>query len=422
MTATELCIDPYRALQAASDRTSTFGEVLKDFEEGLLRVPYHQRTPDAWEADKARRYIERLKDSRYGSHPTGFFATYQLREGGPTYLNDGYQRLTTLANAKADPERFGLDEIGVSQLLRQLVSIQHRHFANHEDAMADFQLINFGTRLTPMELCAGYLAYMPEYEQVWRPLLITHHDAIQKSWVKLQRREKPRREAEHKLTRHEYAVFHRFLKGNQAPLAYTDVGRSDIQRTPRNQLIEIRLIDELLGRGRPVIREESKKFIDLIERETAALIELVREVAGPGAGLSANCHRWLLDFAVYCRAESVPVEVREMFKRRFLSETGGGSQIQYQENGERKTLTIQLSNMQMVSTMARIFGLQTLIRPPRRASGRKAQPGYDRSHVHPFVTHGDGETFYEPASVNRARGARAVDNGTASNQDSGRDK
>jgi hypothetical protein len=45
----------------------------------------------------------------------------------------------------------------------------------------------------------------------------------------------------------------------------------------------------------------------------------------------------------------------------------------------------------------------------RKARTMHRRPGYDISHVQPFVTHGEGEVFIEPASINRARGAQPVE-------------
>jgi hypothetical protein len=47
---------------------------------------------------------------------------------------------------------------------------------------------------------------------------------------------------------------------------------------------------------------------------------------------------------------------------------------------------------------------------PKRKS-RPTRAGYDNSHQLPFSEFGNGETFPEPAPLNRARGAKPVDSG-----------
>lgn len=418
-------VESFSVASPATDSPRSFREVLADRRDGRLQIPEHQRAPDAWDDAKRKEYIARLRDSARGCHPPGSFATYQIvtNDNSPsaTYLNDGYQRLTTLMSLQAEPSRFDMDDDGVRNLLEQLTSVQHRHYASHDEAMRDFQLINFGTRLTPYELCLGTLKYMKGYEDHWRRLFEEIEEAVHKSDVRLQTTiKRQRRSEEHKLRRHTFALFYRFITGEKRNCHYPDVPAGEIQRyIDKESTVEWRLRRVLLTQSYEDAKRNVKQFQGFINHETAELEDCVRRILAPGAALAPVTHRWLLDLAIWRRHNQIPRPLYAAFVEKLLQGTRGkGQWVRDSEDG--KATTLNLCHLGLLPKLAERAGMPEFCEPRRRrkAPASPMLPGYDNSHYESFATHGDGPSIPEPAPTNRSRGPRPM-NSPSSNTDSG---
>ncbi len=403
----ELDVDPYRATDPAGDRVVPFRSVLDYYQQRFWLVAEHQRKPDAWDRSKQRKYVDRLRESRSGSHPPGIFVTYQLMPWSPVFLNDGLQRLTTLNSLVANPASFGMDERGVSDLLQQNITVQHRLYATHEDAMRDFQLINYGTRLTPHEMCNGYLTYMDDYEAIWGPIISDIEKSVDASWHRVGINGKQlNRETQHKMKRHLLSLIHRFICEVKEPKKYNDVGQRDIDLDNQAMMIEVLLRDQLLFIGQEEFQRKARSLQTLIENSTA-MIEAARdEVLEPGVALVTLVHRWILDFAVWARHNRVPIARQEEFLRTLLRETQGKNE--WRGPGTDK-VQFGFAHLGVLAKVAGWAEMDDLVeRSRRRRSTRRSRPGYQDGHVEPFSQVGDGPTIKEPASRNMARGAQPI--------------
>lgn len=398
-----------------NDCVMKFSQIMRDFDEGFVKIPVHQREPGAWDHRKQLEYIRRQLQADRNASPPGFFATYELVDHNnppnavsATYLNDGYQRLNTLLTLRAQPSAFDLDVASVNKLLNQHISIQHRHYFSHEEAMRDFQLINNGTHLTSHELCTGYLQYMPDYDSRWEPLLEKVQRSVERSEIRLgikMRQGKTARKRDHTRRRHTWSVFYRFLTNDTSVAPYADVGATEVQSfIDSGKVIEILLRDRLLITPDP--EKMVAQFEDLVDRETATLIEHVREVLEPGATLASVTHRWLLDLAVWRRTNNRPVALHLQFIDTLLTRTGGRGQ--WIQDGY-DPVTLRYAFLGFLPKLAEMAGLPGFYEMKRDKELRLLQPGYDHSHVEPFATHGNGPTVAEPAGPNRARGAQPMD-------------
>jgi hypothetical protein len=414
MESAQLAVNSYQAALPAGDNVQQFKQVLENYKSDWLRIPSHQRDADAWDLDKRRKYVERLRQSATGAHPPGSFATYQIVTPttiSPIFLNDGYQRLTALSQLADHPELYGMHTDAVEQLLRQNISVQHRHYPDHDAAMRDFQLINNGTRLTPNELCRGFLQYMPGYEERWRGLLDHVAEIVSRSEARLCSRGKtPSRTEKHKRQRHTLALFYRFLVEEQGAVHYQDVPASDVQRfVDKGDVIELRLRSALLERDYDAVSSARERFSRFVDDETALLQKLMREVLGDGVGLAPVTHRYLLDLAVWRRHNKNPRAEYEAFVKVLLRNTGGQGQWRYEENGIPKGQNLSLCHLGLLPLLAELAGMPAFCEKQRRVRHREQlQPGWEQSHIDPFVSNGNGETFPEPGVTNRARGAKPV--------------
>lgn len=402
----------HRTPKAAGDETATFELLVDHLERGILSKPKHQRDADAWPMVKKRQFVEGLLKAGEGSHPCGVIVTYQVvsKDGvaSPEFLNDGLQRLTTLRELKGRPEDYALTRDAVENLLRGIrVSVQHRVYPSHYEAMIAFQQINYGSHLTAYEIGRGLFVYMDDFDAIWRPLLESIHQTMADAAARLRGRERKEKASEHKHYRHNLALFHRFLTKEQRTVGYDDVGRAQIQDLlPTGKVIEQRLQAEFTERGSEEIAREIKSFAQFVKREVALIEQLRNEVLDHGAGLQAGLWRWLLDFAVWRRNVKVPVEKQKEFVKAMLVASHGTARWA-DENGAR-AITVAASRLTLLPTLAMRLGIEGLSDPPRRRSASNVREGYDESHIMPFATHGDGPVIAEPASLNRARGARPI--------------
>lgn len=410
----DIPVHSFRAPAPATDRPVSLEQILNDKQSQRLLIPAHQRTPGAWDRTKQSLYIQRLRQGEIGQHPPGSFATYQLvaSEGGilraltPTFLNDGLQRLTTLEALRANPTQFGMDSEGAEALLQLSISVQHRHYATHQEAMTDFQYINNGTHLTSYELCRGYLTYMPNWES-WEPSITDIEAVIAASDRLVHRAVSRSREPEHKRRRDTLALFYRFLVRDKAHNQYPDISAKNIAKyLEKESVIEKRLADLMVSMGHATVTAQVKQFRAFIEAETALTETSVNKVLGPGRALSATSHRWLLHLAIWRRNNSVPREKHLRFVEIFLKETDGGSL--WKVEGKHQ-VTIGLAHLGYLPALAEYAGMPEFCERQRREPGKKLRAGFDNSHVLPYATHGDGPTFPEPAPTNRSRGARPVE-------------
>jgi hypothetical protein len=407
--------DAFKAPSPAGDSVQKFQQVIADYKGDWLRIPPHQREAHVWDFEKRREYVSRLQDSARGCHPPGSFATYQLVSVGnhasPVFLNDGFQRLTTLTELEADPLRYDMDADGVRLLLQQPITVQHRHYESHDAAMRDFQLINNGTRLTPHELCSGFLKYMPDYEPRWRMLLEDVEQAMQNSEARLRAGGKRQmRAGEHKLRRHTLALFYRFLIEEKGHRHYPDVPANEVQTyVDKQDVVELRLREALLSKGYEEAQSALKLFRTFMNSETAMLEEHIRKVLGQGRALSPVAHRWLLDLAVWRRNNQASRDMHSQFVEKLLEATRGQAQwVQDAEGGKRETVTLNLCHLGLLPRLAELAGMPDFCSRSTRRKGPPRLPGYDNSHWQPYVTHGDGPTFPESAPQNRSRGAQSV--------------
>lgn len=376
----ELAVHSFRAPEAATDSTQTFLQLVHDMCDGHLQIPEHQRTPDAWDEKKQARYLDRLRQAVRGCHPPGSIATYQLvgTDNGitvarsATFLNDGLQRLTALRKLLAQPGHFDMDADGADALLRLKISVQHRHYASHHDAMRDFQFINDGTHLTSFELCRGYLTYMKDWKPLWAPLVAEIEGAVNDSAARLTERVRAEqdRNGEHKRRRDNLALFHRFLTGDRTHSPYPDIGARDIGKyLDKDSVVEQRLAKTLTEMGRDEVASRAKKFQVFVAAETALIETCVQKLLGSGSALSATNHRWLLHLAIWRRNSEVSRQRHQAFIEVYLKETHGKS-LWIGPQGHQ--VTLGLAHLGLLPTLAEWAGMPEFCERQRRA--RAAPP------------------------------------------------
>jgi len=406
-------------LARPSDIVTQLSSLVDQFQTGQLTIPPHQRD-FVWSEIQCRRWIERLKS---GSSPIGSIATYQLTDGSTEqmFINDGSQRIRATAQYIVDPMMYGDNNDVACAVTRSIyVAVQHRQYKNHTQAMADFQLVNMGTHLTPFEFNYGILAYMPNWSAYQHIIDDLHRvTAEASSTLTNYRSAGAKREQKHRYYRDDFALLHRFIEGASAPTDY-DVSHKKIKydQAKARENIEWQ-IRQLFEKTRPSeIGRHVELLRGLIERETRLFEDIWhRQLGRPlGEAISITTYRLLLHAAIVKRTFRIPQESWEDFVYRLLKAGQGKSQVLYSEHdGTRDyNITLHLAEIGRLSTLCKAIGsdfweIKVGGNGRRGAQPIVTKPGVDVSHIKPVSTNGAGPTILEPAGRNRARGARPID-------------
>jgi len=392
-------------------------DVVMEFERKMLLKPAHQRE-FVWERTKVQAWIDRLAIATqdWARKPVGAIVTYQINDGKPSprFINDGSQRIMATARVLQDPASYGYTYEQVEEILRAIsIPVQHRWYKNEDDALVDFQLLNMGTSLTPREMCKGILTNHPAYRDVWGKLFQRVHETMQSLPGGLIRNSRNgNRELSHRFERHDLSLIVRwFADGTLTDHREVSSSKLRKEQLDAKQTVENQLRDVCSKQSSEELRREIDLLIGHIEREVAlyrAVWDEVRQ-SNLGAALSATVFRWLLDISIWARKNRISRADWEAFVHDLLAFTQGTAVVQ-DKNNTRTRATLALGSVGKLKTVCRIINSDLYVgKAPRKRSQKPVLPGFDESHVDPFVTHGNGPTVIEPASRNRARGARSIE-------------
>lgn len=413
----ELGIHPF--LPEGPD-TKTLWQLIQEYLDRDIAMPPHQREL-IWDAKKKRAWIDDLQNLR---PLIGCFISYQLRNDRfrRVFLNDGSQRLRTTLEWFLNPEAYGntkADAIRITKALR--IIVQHRIYDSTDEAMRDFYRINSGTKCTAYEFMEGVLGYMDDYETLWRPVISGIHAHVGRGMVRVVGKDKFTRNTQHKFYRDNYALFLRYVTGDKVAVDYpSSEGDIELRDIENGRVMEFRLKDEF----ERIKYAASKKYLDdfgaFIDRETVTILDCWQAFIGDKGGSqvmecpNVTLYRALLAVAIWRRNNAVSTDKWEKFLTRVFRAGDGDAQFQsILANGRIERANFRLSGLSRLGTICRVIGSDFYVVETReRKSRAKIRPGADHGHVDPFATHGNGPTTPEPASRNRARGARPIEDDT----------
>lgn len=401
-------------LEEPADFNPPLSEVVDNFQRGIWIKPDHQRD-FVWDDDKVQAWLDRiaLAVRDRARKPVGVIVTYQIADGKPSpiYINDGSQRVQATLHGLLNPEKFGYSREKIEQIVRALrIPVQHRHYADQDAALQDFQLLNMGTALTPREMCKGILSNAPSYP-LWGPMLERVHSLMRTVGGGLVEMPSDNRKQRHKWERHDFAMLVRWLSNE--PLAdFRGVGAAELtkRQIDDGRIIESVLRDHCSQKDPEELRRQVDMFVSHVHRQVALYREVWSGLQLPhGTAISPTLFRWTVDISIWARKTQVPQTKWEEFVRLLLAHTKGVSVVQHPEN-TRTRVTLALGSAGKLKSVCSIIGSDMYEgRDARKRNRGPRLPGYDESHIAPFVTDGNGPTVLEPASRNRARGARPIE-------------
>ncbi len=384
-------------------------DIVRDLESGIIRVPQFQRE-FVWPMSKREQFVKRLLDGR---KPIGVIATYELAgdSDGIVFLNDGYQRLSTLRQLLHEPSQYGLSVGQSESLLRAFnFSVQHRVYASHDEAAEDYKDINQGTPLTALEFYKADLANVKDYDSVWRGRIDRLHDSIERCAIAICAKPQSERSVAHRYRRHDLSIFYRFASGETGVTHHgVNAKQASAVERQRKTYIEHKFSQWIQTHGVDAFDAKLKNLISIVENETAIIEAEYRKVqSNPGIRIGVVLYRWLLDVSVWRRNNKLDTELWLDFVRRFMQHTGG---TQAFPGTTKKNAVIVIGDLGRLKLICQEIGSLMYEGEQARRAKRpsNAQPGYDVSHVLPFSVFGEGPAVMEPASINRARGAKPMD-------------
>lgn len=382
--------------------------IVENLRKNKLLIPDFQRE-FCWGQDKVSGWIKTIIDKS----AIGVIVTYQLdEENSPTYLADGVQRLTATIRFMENPSRYGY-KFGTEQAIDYCkdfdVTVQHRIYRNHEEALQAFKNINSGTGLTPEEFYKGDLALVDggiECQQAINAIMDRYERRLITSgnFSRMQRST---------IVRDNVALFLQYSCAEKRSefwgIANRRIGRS-------SQIsVERLLADFIRNNSLDSIQKKIANFESFVAAHFAFIDSMASEIS-PGVPFSVTTSRFLIHLEIWRKNNQRSVfKYQEFCRNLFLLLKGFPSFTSrftvQNKDGTYRTITLHMDKVSSAKILCEAFGIEdfyVLSRESKRTD-KPSRPGYDNSHIIPFSVNGDGETFPEPRQLNRARGARVVE-------------
>jgi hypothetical protein len=363
-------------------------DIVRDWQDGVILKPHHQREK-VWPSTKDEQWIERLRQRR----PKGEFLMYWIKDSDGCFLNDGLQRLLASLDYLEHPECYGNDspEEARRLLSRWNVACDYDELDSHEDALNDFVYVNFGTELTPYEMCRGILVLMPRYIEKWSGKVEEMHTVVRASGNKVVTTWTNARPARHKHLRHDFSLFLRSAGQVTAMNMHTGINAKRItnpQVVIDGQTVENDLRCYLEEARRGEVKEEIDLFRQRIDRITGDIHHAMAQVGV--TSITEQPYRWLLDIGLWRLNNQVDVPRWENFLVSFIKACRGRFPL---EHSDGKKFTPRVGRLSDLKEICLIVGSDLNDGKRKRSyHTREALIGYHDHHPDPFVLSGDGPT------------------------------
>jgi hypothetical protein len=285
-----------------------------------------------------------------------------------------------------DPKYYGVPpESAVSVLKAFNMTVQHRMFDSHFDALLAFQKINFGTPLTGYEFCAGFLMDVPNSDTNWTDTLNDLHTFMTKQLLPFKGPnmvviDKSDNRTQYAL-RQNYALFCRFLTRNKTlggGYAVISTLAPSNNQVEDNKTVEqqLRLTMDSLKVER--VLNELEIFKKTISHDIKTILDIVESVR-PGLDLELNrgTIRFLLLASLWRRNNAVPEDAWKLFLLRFFRGMSVPNQIDTYKDGvlQLTRLTVSEGKISNLSSYSNNIGFDiTQAERMPRTIGSQSQP------------------------------------------------
>ena len=387
-------------------QTATLKMLVDEYDNGLLQVPNFQRD-HVWDDSRKKGWARSIRE---GTTIPVFFV-YNIKNSSVYYLADGCQRLYTTMEILSEYDRYGFSSFEEVEtfISRDPISIARMSCDTDKEGYQIFVDLNSkGTFATPSEVYKGVMvgnAPSSPIAQLYgdiNPLMRERLSVITKQPVR------PTRKQRNLEIRSNLALFLQYSSGMK-DRNFWDVASNDILRqTP----VETALLAFLEGKNREEIEKMISSFLSFISQSVQLIRQCVDEKYNNQVGhiLSNGFTRHLLHFCVYCRNTKFRTEDKVRYIEGVLKASNGNSRLNFQNDDGviELMVTANTDDLSHTGLICRHLGIPWDEFIEARKRNGYIQRGLDDSHFEPFSSAGNGETFPEPASLNRARGANPV--------------
>ena len=414
-----MLFDEYSGQKQNLERTENerLRTYLLDFQEEKILVPSHQRKPGVWEQRRQEKFISDIINGDRSFIP-GVILLYKLNGYGNYFINDGLQRTSILLECKKHPEKFKTTKEVFDKVIESIsIVIQHYNFKTHRDAAMMFVTVNSqGTGLTAAELYKHYLAYgdknkVIHLNEVVYTEMVSCDNYVSKAVAK--------RTNSSRYLRDFYCLFHRYITNNDiiSPQVYTRNNSYELSKSD-DLIVEKLLADELDKYSLSEFIDKCKKFIDMIHRIKAVVKEYIPEINKRVKmmknkssmdieeinAISISYWRSIVAYWIYSQIKGRTItETIDVIQQSLYLSYGNTARVYEYDDGSIETkIKIALQNLSAFMMLEK----EKSKRQPRNT--KNLAKGYDVSHKKPFSIYGEGETFIEPSSLNRSRGAKEI--------------
>lgn len=373
-------------------------EMCKQFERGKIILPNFQRE-FIWSIDKIKGWIQTIIDKQ----AIGVIVTYQLEGGSPIYLADGYQRITATLRFLSNPQDYKFN-FGQSQAELYVdgfdITVQHRIYKDHRDAMRSFQRINSGTTLTTGEFYKGELTLTETGNKLYTciPDVISKYETM---FIRPTRS----RNISNKLSRDAFALYYQYITGYKYK-SFWDVASSKVNGV---QVIEKILYDYSIDKGIAEIANDLKKFETFIANHYADLDKKLIDSRLKGRALSYTTNRYFVHFHIWCNNNNISYSSYSKMIDNILSSLEkydvASNTIDYEDHGKVLQFRFKINGLENIEGLARYFDIREIISgSEKRKKNIYGSPGWDEHHPEVFSKNGNGNTVVVPALLNRSWG------------------
>lgn len=395
------------------DYTASLYDLVMQYKRGKLMVPAFQRNY-VWSSKKAARWMDTVR----ARQSTGVFVTYRLNDNSrEKFLSDGLQRITATIRAIDDPQSLGIGDNSetVAEWVQDYhVNIFEHTYNSHGDALRVFQNINLGTGLTSLEYFKGEFTESELGMLVWEriPAII---ERATYSFVKQSRRQQRRTVSA--FTRDCFGQFLQFISGNQYVSLWNVFAAPDDDERP----VETELMNYIRARKytKHQLEQDIERFSKHID-DTCAVIRdaMAKASKQEGVACEAALARWCLHTSTFRKntekertAKQYNDLIAAMMKKMWSDSGKFSSRFMVRDSdGTTRILSLQSRQPSNLHEVCAALGSDFYTgKRARKTPGLLVSPGFQKGHIKPFVTHGNGPVIAEPASINMSRGAQPIE-------------
>lgn len=392
------------------DQPRSLLEIVRWLDSDQLLIPKFQRE-FIWDDVK----IAGWYDTVITNTPIGVIVCYQIGGDGPIYLADGFQRLHATMRLIEDLHHFvPKSPFDREQFLRYVsacsMSLQHRHYASHEEALVQFQRLNQGTTATPFEYFKGELSL----NKVGELVLKQAPDIVWNNEKRFLRGPRKSRSDDHKHARDAMALFYQYVTGTDE-MSFDGVASATVSH--RHKPIERKLIEFINDNSVSYTDMEAHldRFNRFLDGFCAELSVIIIECGQNGKAMMPTLMRFFMHLYIWRKNTRRSGEMYWQLVRKMIEHIRNypimTSRFELPSDNDRDApiiVALKLGSLRFLGDMCKAFDVPLYETKRRSKQTNVPASGFHESHVQPFSIHGDGETLLEPGPRNMIRGAKPI--------------